>query len=151
MAGISTQLQSAVLSIIFGGTTSPITSIATTTTTQIWVALHTADPGNGGNQGTSEVAYTNYQRIATQRSTNVVGWQISGASPTSVFPSSAITFAQCTTASAVVVTNWSVGTTSSTGSGATLNMYFTGTVTPNISLGANVTPSLTTGSACTMD
>lgn len=157
MAGKGTELQRTFLTYIFC-TSAPTTQVAagsgaaTSTTTILWVSLHTADPGNAGNQTTNEVAYTAYSRIATQRTASggTGGWTISTTfSPCSVFPTTGVTFPQCTTASTVVVTNWSVGTSSATGT--TTNLYYTGTVTPNISLGANVTPSLTTGSACTED
>ena len=156
MAGKGTELQRTFLTFIFcTSATSNAASpgnAATSTTTVLWVSLHTADPGNAGNQTTSELAYTSYARIATQRTASggSGGWTISTTfSPCSVFPTTGVTFPQCTTASTVVVTNWSVGTSSATGT--TTNLYYTGTVTPNISLGANVTPSLTTGSACTED
>lgn len=156
MAGKGTELQRTILSYIFlsSGITTGQTfgSAATSTTTTLWVSLHTADPGNAGNQGTSEVAYTGYARIATQRTASggVGGWTISTTfSPCSVFPTTGVTFPQCTTASTVVITNWSVGTSSA--SGTTTGLYYTGTVTPNISLGANVTASLTSASACTED
>lgn len=154
MAGKGNELQRTFLNWIFC-TSAPPTSgnnAATSTTTVLWVALHTADPGNSGNPATNEVAYTNYARVATQRTASggTGGWTISTVfSPCSVYPTTGVTFAQCTTASTVVITNWSVGTSSATG--GTTNLYYCGTVTPNISLGANVTPSLTTGSACTED
>ena len=155
MAGKGTELQRTFLNFLFctsGLTTSVIAGdrAATSTTTTLWVALHTNDPGNAGNQTTNEVAYTGYARIATQRTGTAGGWVISTTfSPCSVFPTSAITFPQCTTASAVVITNWSVGFSSATGT--TTGLFYTGTVTPNINLGASVTPSLTTGTACTED
>jgi len=145
MAGKGNGLQESILRYLF----TTATAAATSTTTTLWVALHTADPGNSGNQATNEVSYTNYARQVTQRTTGTGGWIVSGTSPCSVFPSSAITFAQCTTSSTVVITNWSVGTSSSVGT--TTGLYYCGTVTPNISLNANVTPSLTTASACTED
>ncbi len=156
MAGKGNELQRTFLNYIFC-TSAPTTQVgagtgaATSTTTTLWVALHTADPGNAGNQATNEVAYTNYARIATNRSNaGAASWVISTTfSPCSVFPSSAIGFAQCTTSSTVVITNWSVGTFQS--AGTTTGLYYCGTVTPNIALNTNVTPSLTTGSACTED
>ena len=145
MAGKGQTLQQTFLKYVFGAVTP-----ATMSTTTLWVALHTADPGNSGDQTTNEVTYTNYGRVATGNSTATGGWVFSGTfSPCSVFPTSAIIFPICSTASAVVITNWSVGATS--GTGGSSNMYYTGTVTPNISLGASVIPSLTTGTACTED
>jgi len=47
---------------------------ATAPLTNLYVSLHTADPGVGNSQLTNEVAYTNYLRIAVVR-TNV-GWTV---------------------------------------------------------------------------
>jgi hypothetical protein len=57
----------------------------------------------------------------------------------------AITFPQCTSAgsSTVIAAYWSAGH-SSAGTG---KIYYSGTVTPNIGLGQNVTPIVTTGSS----
>lgn len=41
-----------------------------------YISLHTADPGEAGNQGTSECAYTGYARVAVARS--VAGFTVSG-------------------------------------------------------------------------
>jgi hypothetical protein len=50
---------------------TPIGSVAdntaTTPLTSTYVSLHTADPGVAGNQGTNEVAYTGYARVAVAR------------------------------------------------------------------------------------
>ncbi len=160
MAGKGNALQENLLKFLFttssSATLGQITTLnfpCTSTTTLLYVSLHTADPGNGGTQATNEVTYTGYQRVATNRSNaGAASWVVGATySPFSVFPSSAIQFAQCTTASAVVITNWAVGTLSSGVTQGTTGLLYCGTVTPNINLGANVTPSLTTGSACTED
>lgn len=44
--------------------------------TDLYVALHTADPGEAGNQTTSEATYTSYARVAVVRS--ALGWTVSG-------------------------------------------------------------------------
>ena len=41
---------------------------ATAPLTNLYVALHTADPGEAGVQNTSETAYTGYARVAVARS-----------------------------------------------------------------------------------
>lgn len=40
----------------------------------LYIALHTADPGDAGSQVTSEIAYTGYARVAIARS--AVGWDV---------------------------------------------------------------------------
>lgn len=57
----------------------------------LYVSLHTADPGVGGNQATSEATYTSYARVAVARS--AAGWAVS----TNVASNAAIvTFPSCT-------------------------------------------------------
>jgi hypothetical protein len=46
----------------------------------LYLSLHTADPGEAGNQGTSECAYTGYARVAVARSSG--GFTVSGSSAT---------------------------------------------------------------------
>lgn len=108
--------------------------------TNLFVALHTADPGAGGDQTTSEATYTSYARVAVARTTG--GWTASSAQSTS--PVAAITFPAGTGGSGTV-TFFSVGVATS---GASKTLY-RGTVTPNIVTGNGVTPQLTTGSTIT--
>lgn len=42
----------------------------------LYLSLHTGDPGEGGDQLSSECAYTNYQRVAIARDSG--GWTVSG-------------------------------------------------------------------------
>lgn len=62
-----------------------------------WVSLHTADPGEAGTATTSEVAYTNYARVAVSRTTGftVTGNQISNAALLQ-FPQSGGSGTDCT-------------------------------------------------------
>lgn len=62
-----------------------------------WVSLHTADPGEAGTAVTSEVAYTNYARVAVSRTTgfNIVGDQVSNAALIQ-FPQSGGSGTDCT-------------------------------------------------------
>jgi hypothetical protein len=109
--------------------------------TQIAVALHTASPGEAGDQTTSESAYTSYVRTNVNR--NSGGWTVSG---NSVVPAANIDFAAGTGGSGTV-THFSTG---KTGGGATAIHNF-GTVTPNIVTGNGVTPRLTTATSITLD
>lgn len=122
----------AIANIADNAAASPITNIQ--------VALHTADPGAGGTQSTSEATYTSYVRVAVARTTG--GWTAASAQSTS--PVAAITFAAGTGGSGTV-THFSVGKTSS---GAT-DIFYSGTVTPNIVTGNGITPQLTTSSTIT--
>lgn len=103
--------------------------------TTLTVALHTASPGVGGTQVTSEIAYTGYARVAKARTSG--GWTVS---TNTVVPASDITFGTMTAGAGGTVTHWSVGT------GVSNYMMYFGTVTPNIVVVNGVTPKLTTGS-----
>ncbi len=121
---------------------------ATVPLTNLAVALHTAAPAEGTLQTNNEVAYAAYTRINTSRTSAAAGWTVtSGTGLWTASPLTAITFPQCTSAgsSLSVITHFSVGSSTSVGS----VIYYAGTVTPNITLGANVTPILTTGSSIT--
>jgi len=102
----------------------------------LYVSLHTGDPGAGGNQSTSETGYTGYARVAVARTSG--GWTVSS---NSVSPVADITFGACSAGTATI-THWAVGTASS-GAGKIL---YSGTVSPSISISAGVTPKLTTDS-----
>lgn len=80
--------------------------------TQLWVALHTADPGEAGTQSTSETAYPGYGRIAVARTTG--GWTISGTDPTQAANAATVQFAQCGVGTAgPLITHVTVGAASS--------------------------------------
>lgn len=83
----------------------------------LFVALHTADPGEAGTQATSEATYTGYARQAVARSG--AGWTVSGTAPTQVVNAATITYPACT-AGGDSLTHFSVGKTVS---GATAILY----------------------------
>lgn len=130
------------LKLIFNATNWSLIAdnTATTPLTNLFVALHTADPGAGGTQSTSEAAYTSYARVTVARTSG--GWTASSAQSTS--PVAAITFPAATGGSETE-TFFSIGTLVS-GAGVIL---YKGTVTPNIVVSNGVTPQLTTGSTIT--
>lgn len=109
--------------------------------TNLFVALHTADPGEAGVQNTSECTYTSYARVSVARTSG--GWTVTGSS---VSPVATISFPACT-GGTNTATFWSVGVASS---GATKLLY-SGAVSPSISISSGVTPQLTTASTVTED
>ena len=111
------------------------TSPATTLT----IALHTGDPGEAGDQTTSEATYTSYVRVTVARTAG--GWTVSASS---VSPAANIDFATATGGSETI-THWSVGT------GVANKLLYSGTVTPNIVVSSGDTPRLTTATAVTED
>lgn len=114
---------------------------ATSPLTNLYVSLHTADPGEAGDQTTSETAYTSYARVAVARTAG--GWTVTA---NSVSPVANIDFPQCT-AGTSTITHFAVGTAVS-GAGKVL---YKGTVTPNISVSNGVIPRLSTATAITED
>jgi len=109
--------------------------------TNLYISLHTSDPGEAGDQTTNETAYTSYARVAVARSGS--GWTVTN---NSVSPAATIGFPACT-GSTATITHFAVGTASS-GAG---KLLISGTVTPNISVSTGVTPQLTTSTALTID
>ena len=107
----------------------------------LYVSLHTADPGEAGDQTTSEITYTSYARVAVARSSS--GFTVTA---NSVSPFATVTFPAGTGGSGTA-TYFGVGTASS-GAGVLL---YSGAITPNIVCGNGVTPSLTTASTITED
>lgn len=75
--------------------------------TILYIALHTADPGEAGNQSTSEATYTSYARVGVNR--NSGGWT---ASANPCVNAAQITMPQCTGGSNTI-THVSIGTASS--------------------------------------
>jgi hypothetical protein len=71
-----------------------------------FVALHTADPGEAGNQSTSEAAYTGYARVAVARTSG--GFTVSGTNPTQVANAAIVTFPS-STAGSPTITHFSIG------------------------------------------
>ena len=129
------------LKLIFNGTaiSNMADNAATSPVTNLYVSLHTANPGTASDQTTSEATYTSYARVAVARTTG--GWTVTGGS---VSPAAIISFPAATGGSNTI-TYFAVGT-ASTGAGKIL---YAGTVTPNIIVSSGVTPQLTTASAIT--
>lgn len=107
----------------------------------LFVSLHTADPGEAGDQSTSEATYTSYARVSIARSG--AGFVVTG---NSVSPAANVSFPAGTGGSGTV-THFGIGTASS-GAGVLL---YSGTVTPNIVTGNGIAPTLTTASTITED
>lgn len=108
--------------------------------TTLTVALHTADPGEAGDQTTSEISYTGYARVAVARTSG--GWTVSA---NSVSPAANIDFGTMTAGAGGTVTHFSVG------SGVSNKLLYSGVVTPNIVVANGVLPRLTTATAITED
>lgn len=145
MAGKSDVFENDLLKLIFQATAiaNLADNAAASPLTSLYVALHTADPGDAGNQSTSEATYTGYSATRPSVARTSGGWTVTG---NSVSPVAAISFGACT-AGTNTITHWSVGTAAS----GTGKILYAGTVTPNISVSNGVTPQLTTASTVTED
>lgn len=112
MASLANGVESSLLALLFNATAwaNIADNTATAPATNLYVSLHTADPGEGGSQTTNEVAYTNYARVAVARTSG--GWTISGTDPTQVVNAGAINFPQCG-ATGATATYWGIGLASS--------------------------------------
>lgn len=106
---------------------------ATNPITNIYVSLHTANPGAAGTQSTSEAAYTGYARVAVPRTTS--GWNVASGVAN---PAAAINFPAATGGSETEGF-FGVGTSAS-GAG---KLLYPGSITPTISVSAGVQPQLT--------
>jgi hypothetical protein len=127
------------LGLIFTATTIPL--VASGIAGSLWLSLHFADPGEAGNQASSESDYLNYARQSVARTT--AGWTVAGSAVTLT---SSVSFPASSTV-ASTLTHFGIGTVSA---GST-SMLFSGTITPSITVNTNVTPRLTTGTNVTED
>lgn len=103
-----------------------------------YIALHTADPGETGNQSTSEASYTGYARVAVARSSG--GWTVSGTAPTQVANAGIVTFGT-NSGSTQTMTYFSIGL----GSSGTTDMLVSGTLTSSLVVTNGVTPTFAIG------
>lgn len=105
----------------------------------LYVSLHTADPGETGDQTTSEIAYTSYARVAVARTTG--GFTVSGT--TQVANAAAVSFPACTGSSGTA-TYFAVGRASS-GAG---EIIVSGAITSpasGLAISTGITPSFAIG------
>lgn len=125
------------IALIFNAT--PIANLAdnagTSPLTSLHVSLHTADPGEGGAQNTSEATYGGYARVAVARSG--AGWTVSGGS---VSNAALVQFPQCASGSSTV-THVGVGTASS-GAG---KLLYKGALASSLSISTGIQPQFAGG------
>ena len=100
-----------------------------------YISLHTADPGEAGNQSTNEVAYTSYARVAVARTAG--GWT---RTVSSVANTALVQFPQATGGSAVA-THFGIGT-DSTGAG---NLLLKGALNSSLSISNGIQPQFAAG------
>jgi hypothetical protein len=101
----------------------------------LYVSLHTGDPGEAGNQTTSECAYTSYARVAVARSG--AGWTVSGNTVTNA---AIIQFPQCT-GSSETATHFAIGTAST----STGKILYKGALSASLAISSGIQPQFGAG------
>lgn len=107
----------------------------------LYMALHSSDPGEAGDQTTNEVAYTSYARVAIARSGS--GFTVTA---NAVATAANTDFPACT-GSTATATHWSIGVASS----STGKILYKGPLSASISISSGVTPRVNAGTAVTED
>jgi hypothetical protein len=95
-----------------------------------YISLHTADPGEAGDQSTNEVSYTGYARVGVARTAG--GWT---RTVSTVANTALVQFGQCTGGSATA-THFGIGTDSS-GAG---NLLLKGALNSSLSISNGIQP-----------
>lgn len=141
---MSNTLENSLLELLFKATLFANVAINATSSpiTNLYVSLHTSDPGEAGDQTTNEISYTNYARVAVARSGS--GWTVTN---NQVVPAAEIAFPASAGGAGGTVTHFGIGTDSS----GTGRLLFSGTVTPNLAVASGVTPKLTPATAVTLE
>lgn len=138
----SAAFENDILKLIFHGTAiaNIADNAAASPLTNLYISLHTADPGAAGNQTTNECTYTGYARVDLLRSSG--GFAVNS---NVVTPVSSITFPQAS-AGSETATYLAVGMQDTGGAGKIL---FYGTLSPTIAITTGVIPELTTDTTIT--
>lgn len=143
MAGKGATFANDVVLLLFNATAiaNIADNAAVSPLTNLFVSLHTADPGPSGNQTTSEATYTGYARVSVARTS--AGWTVSSAQAVNT---GAVTFGACT-AGTNTITHCAIGTaTSGTG-----KLLYTGALTASLSVSAGITPQFSASALTTTE
>ncbi len=137
--GIDATFANQLLTLIANGTAiaNIADNAASSPLTSLYWALHTADP-TGGNQTTSEIAYTSYARVAVLRTS--AGLLVVG---TSIVPVASFSFPNPSGAGGATATFISLGTAVS----GTGKLLWSGPLTPTIPITVGNPPVISSGSS----
>jgi hypothetical protein len=100
-----------------------------------WISLHTVDPGETGDQESSEADYTSYGRVSVARSTDE--WTVSGNTADN---DNAITFPEATAGSSTV-TDFGLGSAETTAG----NLFLYGALGSSLAVSDGITPEFAAG------
>jgi hypothetical protein len=101
----------------------------------LYVSLHTADPGEAGDQTTSETSYTNYARQAVARTAG--GWTVTA---NAVANTALVQFPQCGLTGATL-THFAVGTALA----AAGKLLYSGSLTSSLAVSSGIQPQFAAG------
>lgn len=101
----------------------------------LYVSLHTADPGEAGDQTTNETSYTNYARVAVARSG--AGWTVSGNTASNA---ALVQFPQCGVTGATL-THFGIGTASTLAG----KLLYKGALTSSLAVSSGIQPQFAAG------
>lgn len=118
----------AIANIADNAGTSPLTNL--------YVSLHTADPGEAGNQSTSEATYGSYARVAVARSG--AGWTVTNNQAVNA---ALVQFPQCTSGTNTI-THVGVGTAAS----STGKLLYKGVLSSSLAVSSGIQPQFSGGS-----
>lgn len=130
---IGNTFENDLLKLIFNATAiaNIADNAASSPLTNLYISLHTADPGEAGDQTTSETSYTGYARVAVARTSG--GWTVTNNQAVNA---ATISFGACTVGTPTI-TYASVGTAAS----STGKILFSGALNASLAVSPGVTPS----------
>ena len=103
----------------------------------LYISLHTANPDEAGNQGSSETTYTNYARVAVARSG--AGWTVTGNTATNA---ALVQFPQCGVTGATI-THAGIGVSGTAGDTGVL--LFSGALNSPLTVANLIQPQFAAG------
>lgn len=133
----SNLLENSLLALLFNATAfaNLAENDSSSPATNLHVSLHTADPGEGGDQTTNEATYTSYARVAVSRDSG--GWTVAGNAVTNA---AAIVFPEATGGSNTI-THFGVGVAVS-GAG---QLLYSGALTASLAVSTGIEPQFAAG------
>ena len=111
------------------------TALSWNANSNLFVSLHTADPGEAGSQTTNEASYTSYARVTVARSGS--GWTVSSNTVTNA---ALIQFPQCT-GGTNTITHVAIGTSTS----GTGQIIAKGALSASLSVSSGIQPQFSAG------
>jgi hypothetical protein len=134
----SNALENALLLLVFNATTFDgiAENDSSSPNTDLYVSLHTADPGEAGTQATNEAAYGSYARVAVDRDNT--GWTVSG---NTVVNAALVQFPQCTSGSETI-THVGVGL----GASSTTTLLYKGALSASLAVSSGIQPQFAASS-----